>query len=170
MVVEVRREIHASAEMVWGVVSDITRMGEWSAETYRCEWNEGQSPGLGATFTGYNRYGEVEWSNQATICEWVPGERLAWEVRVTGRAAERFGSGPLTRWGFAIEGGGSGGDTGDDTVVLVQTAEDMRPDDLKAYGAKLLPEIADRVKRNTETMEATLAAIAEECGRSTGAE
>ncbi|MDG2112640.1 MAG: SRPBCC family protein, partial [Actinomycetota bacterium] len=52
-----RRDVAASPEAVWAVVSDITRIGEWSTETYLCEWDEGQQPGLGATFTGHNRYG-----------------------------------------------------------------------------------------------------------------
>jgi len=71
--------------------------------------------------------------------------------------AERFGTDPVTRWGFVIE------PTDDGTTRLVQVTDDMRSDDLKALGAKYLPEIADRVQRNYETMEATLAAIAREC-------
>ncbi|MFT7647520.1 MAG: hypothetical protein ACI8Y4_002269 [Candidatus Poriferisodalaceae bacterium] len=39
----------------------------------------------------------------------------------------------------------------------------MRPDGLESLGAKFLPEIPDRLKRNYETMEATLAAIARVC-------
>jgi len=150
------REIGASPEMVWAVVSDITRMGEWSTETYLCEWDDGQQPGLGATFTGYNRHGDVEWSNQATIVEWSPNEKLTWDVRLTGPLAERFGTDPVTRWGFNIESRNGG-------VSLVQITEDMRGEDLKAMGRRALPDIADRVKRNYETMEATLAAIAREC-------
>ncbi len=153
---QVSREIAASPETVWSVVSDITRMGDWSTETFRCEWDEGQEPGLGATFSGHNRYGDVEWSNQATITEWAPSERLTWEIYLEGRMAEKFGTGPMTRWGFVIEPSGEG-------TRLVQVTEDMRPDALKELGAKFLPEIADRVKRNYETMEATLSAIAGAC-------
>jgi uncharacterized protein YndB with AHSA1/START domain len=150
------RDVAASPEAVWAVVSDITRIGEWSTETYLCEWDEGQQPGLGATFTGHNRYGEAEWSNQGVITEWTPNERLTWDVHLTGPAAERFGSGPMTTWGFVIEPTDAG-------TRLQQVTEDMRPDDLKALGAKFLPEIADRVKRNYETMDATLTAIAAVC-------
>lgn len=152
----VSRDIAASPEAVWEVVSDITRIGDWSTETYKCEWDEGQEPGVGATFMGYNRYGEAEWSNRARITEWVPNERLTWGVHLTERLAEMFGTDAVTSWGFEIEPTDSGS-------RLTQVAEDMRPDGLKKLGEKFIPEIADRVKRNEETMEATLAAIAQAC-------
>ena len=153
---QVSREISATPEEVWATVSDITRIGEWSTETFKCEWDEGQVPGLGATFAGHNRYGETEWVNQARIIEWVPNERIFWDVHLIGKTAEMFGSDAVTRWGFVIEPTGEG-------CRLVQVTEDMRPEGLKALGAKVLPEIADRVKRNYETMEATLTAIASVC-------
>ena len=152
----VSRDIAASPEAVWELVSDITRIGDWSPECYRCEWDAGQVPGLGATFTGYNRFGDTEWSNRSTIVEWVPLERVAWEVRLTGRAAEKFGSNAATRWGFTIERIVTG-------ARLSQVTDDMRSEELKAVGAKFLPEIPDRAQRNLETMEATLAAIAADC-------
>ena len=151
----VSRDISASPQQVWELVSDITRIGDWSTETYKCEWDEGQAPGIGATFTGHNRYGDVEWSNQGRIVEWVPDQQVTWDVHLTGPAADRFGSDAVTRWGFAIEATDGGS-------RLTEIAEDMRSDDLKRVGERFLPDIADRDKRNVETMEATLAAIASE--------
>ena len=156
MAQQLSREIKASPEVVWRTVSDITRIGDWSTETFKCEWDEGQAPEVGATFTGHNRYGEAEWVNQAKIVEWVPNERITWDVHLIGRLAEKFGTDAVTRWGFVIE-------PTDDGCRLVQVTEDMRPDDLKALGVKFLPDIADRVQRNYDTMEATLAAIAAAC-------
>lgn len=156
MTQKVSRDIAASPEAVWDVVSDITRIGDWSPECYRCEWDAGQVPGSGATFTGHNRFGDKEWSNQSTIVEWVRPERVTWEVRLTGRTAELFGGGVATRWGFTIEAIETG-------ARLTQVTEDLRSEELKAAGAKFLPEIADRSQRNLETMEATLAAIAADC-------
>lgn len=94
---QLSREIAANPEAVWEVVSDITHIGEWSTETIRCEWDEGQEPGLDATFMGYYRYDKVEWFNQAVITEWVPDERLTWDVRLLGPMADRFGTDPVTR-------------------------------------------------------------------------
>ena len=41
--------IHAPAERVWAMVSDVTRMGEWSPEAVRAEWLDGANgPSVGA--------------------------------------------------------------------------------------------------------------------------
>lgn len=153
---QLSRDIAASPSAVWEMVSDITRIGEWSTETFKCEWDEGQEPGVGATFTGYNHYGDVEWVNQAKITEWVPNERITWGVHLTGPLADKFGTDAVTRWGFVIE-------PTDEGCRLLQVTEDMRPDGLKTLGAKFLPEIADREQRNYDTMNATLDAIAAAC-------
>ena len=99
----VSREIDTPPDVVWSVVSDITRIGEWSPECHSCSWDPGQQPGPGATFTGHNRHGDKEWSNQSTIVGWEPAERIAWEVRLVGRARELLGDNPFSRWGFELE-------------------------------------------------------------------
>jgi hypothetical protein len=38
---EARIEIDAAPLTVYELVSEITRMGEWSPECYRCEWLDG---------------------------------------------------------------------------------------------------------------------------------
>ena len=152
----ITREIAATPDAVWAVVSDITRIGEWSPECYRCEWDADQEPGIGATFTGYNHVGEKEWSNQCTIVDWTAPQQVSWEVRLTGRTREIFGGDAVTRWGFKIEATSGGS-------LLTQTADDMRPEKLKAAGDAFLTEIPDRSIRNIETMQATVAAIAAAC-------
>jgi hypothetical protein len=48
-------QINASPERVYALVADLTRMGEWSPECQRVEWDErATGPAEGATFTGYN--------------------------------------------------------------------------------------------------------------------
>jgi hypothetical protein len=38
--------------------ADITRMGKWSPERYRCKWHDGAPASrVGARFCGYNRLG-----------------------------------------------------------------------------------------------------------------
>ena len=52
--VSVTREIAAPAETVWAMVSDVTRMGEWSEECHTCEWHEEfDGPAVGAVFDGH---------------------------------------------------------------------------------------------------------------------
>ena len=60
--------IEAPPDVVYDLVSDVTRMGEWSPECYRCEWQDGATgPAVGARFKGWNRKGLVRWSNRPTV-------------------------------------------------------------------------------------------------------
>ena len=57
---EARIEIEAAPLTVYELVSDITRMGEWSPECYRCEWLDGATTAApGARFRGHNRLGKI---------------------------------------------------------------------------------------------------------------
>ena len=57
-------EIAASPESVYDLIADITRMGEWSPECYRCEWaGELHEPVVGARFQGHNRMGLIKWDD-----------------------------------------------------------------------------------------------------------
>ena len=50
--------INADPERIYGLISDLPRMGEWSPECERVEWTGGSSTAaVGARFTGYNRGG-----------------------------------------------------------------------------------------------------------------
>ena len=62
---------------VWELVSDITRMGEYSPEVFEAEWLDGATgPALGATYRGHvkrNEVGPTYWTTcKVTACE--PGE------------------------------------------------------------------------------------------------
>ena len=41
-------------DTLYNMVSDVTRMGEWSPICRACWWDEGQGPRAGAWFTGRN--------------------------------------------------------------------------------------------------------------------
>lgn len=70
--VTVSRRIAASPDLVWSLVSDVTRMGEWSPETERGVWLKGATgPTVGARFKGENQLGKKSW---ATVCEVVDAE------------------------------------------------------------------------------------------------
>ena len=57
--VSVTREIGAPAGQVWAMVSDLTRMGEWSPENEGGEWLRGAAGAQpGASFRGTNRNGK----------------------------------------------------------------------------------------------------------------
>lgn len=48
--------------------TDITRMGEWSPECYRCEWLDGATEATpGARFRGYNRIRGYRWQRTVIV-------------------------------------------------------------------------------------------------------
>jgi hypothetical protein len=71
--------IEAAPEDIYDLLSDITRMGDWSPECYRCEWIDGsRAAEPGARFRGYNRSGWIRWSNVSEITTAERGRELAW--------------------------------------------------------------------------------------------
>jgi hypothetical protein len=70
--------IIAPPELVYGLITDITRMGEWSPECYRCMWLDGASAALaGARFLGYNKLGRYRWQTTAVITSAEEGRSFA---------------------------------------------------------------------------------------------
>lgn len=77
--------VDASPEVVYDIVSDVTRMGEWSPQTYRCEWVRGASrPVVGARFQARNRRGWLRWSNQPEVIFAEPGRQFAFKRQAMG--------------------------------------------------------------------------------------
>ena len=64
--VAVVREVSASPEKVWSLVTDLPRMGEWAPENLGGEWLDGATcAAVGAKFRGNNKNGDKSW--QATL-------------------------------------------------------------------------------------------------------
>jgi len=73
----------ASPQVVWDLLSDVTRIGELSPETFEGEWLAGASaPAVGAKFRGHvrrNGRGPTYWTIcRVTHCE--PGAVFAFDV------------------------------------------------------------------------------------------
>ena len=93
--------VEASPDQVYHVLSDVTRMGEWSPECYRCEWLDGATgPASGARFKGYNRRGWTRWSTTCTVTDAEPGKAFGFEPRLPFFFHRR---GAQTRWRYEIE-------------------------------------------------------------------
>ncbi|MGF1597943.1 MAG: SRPBCC family protein [Acidimicrobiales bacterium] len=60
-------EIAARPEAVYDLVSDLTRMGEWSPEATGGEWRDGGRGQVGDWFIGHNKAGDREWSREAQV-------------------------------------------------------------------------------------------------------
>ena len=97
----------ASPEAVWALVSDVTRIGEFSPETFEARWRRGSTgPELGARFKGHvkrNGVGPTYWSPcRVTAC--VPNQAFEFVVESDGTPID----GPVNRWGYRLEPDGAG--------------------------------------------------------------
>jgi uncharacterized protein YndB with AHSA1/START domain len=72
-------DITAPAERIYQLVSDITRMGEWSPECVRCSWTKGANgPVVGARFKAKNKGARgPAWFNTPTVTVAEPGREFA---------------------------------------------------------------------------------------------
>lgn len=71
-------EIAAPPQVVYGLITDITRMGEWSPECYHCAWlNDADTAVPGARFCGYNKLGSHRWQTTAVITSAEDGRLFA---------------------------------------------------------------------------------------------
>jgi uncharacterized protein YndB with AHSA1/START domain len=96
-------DIAASPELVFDLIADVTRMGEWSPECYRCEWLGGASAAVkGARFRGYNRSGPYRWERTAEINTAERGREFAFTT-VNDRTGRHE-----TRWQYTMEPAPSG--------------------------------------------------------------
>ncbi len=94
-------EIAAPAEAVWGVVSDLPRMGELSPENAGGKWVKGATgPAEGAIFSGTNRNGFRRWKTTATVVACEPGK--VFEIAIT------LGPMAIANWRYEFEGAGGG--------------------------------------------------------------
>lgn len=91
LAVRVSRTVPASPDRVHALISDITRMGEWSPETYAARWRE-----PGHRFTGSNRIGPLyRWRMTATVTETVPGRVFAFTTAWPSSSSWRYDLEPV---------------------------------------------------------------------------
>ena len=143
--VAVSREIAASPDRLWAMVSDVTRMGEWSPETEAGTWLAGATgPAPGAEFEGANRNGEKHWTTKATVIAAEKGRRFAFRVDV----------GPIkvSEWDYTFDPTAAG-------CTVTERWTDKRNRLAKAAGGRL-SGVDDRVAHNRRSMEETLTRLA----------
>ncbi|MFL6157671.1 MAG: SRPBCC family protein [Marmoricola sp.] len=71
-------DVPAPPEAVWAVLTDVSRVGEWSHEARTARWTRGDPGAVGSVFRGRNRSGPVRWSRPCTVRESVPYSRFVW--------------------------------------------------------------------------------------------
>ncbi len=73
--------VDAPIEEVWSLVSDVTRVGEWSGECRGCAWEHGADTAVaGARFRGQNRRGGFRWTRLNEVTHAGPPHRLGWRT------------------------------------------------------------------------------------------
>lgn len=103
---EVSIVVDAPPDRVWDLVSDVTRMGEWSPVCYRCEWTSG-APGKGSRFRGYNKQGLARWWTECEVTEYEPPKVFEFRT-VDGLLSVGYRGREMTRWRYELEPDGAG--------------------------------------------------------------
>jgi hypothetical protein len=94
--VSVSRDIAAPPERIFSMVSELSRMGEWSPENIGGKWLGGATgPAVGAKFKGTNRSGRHRWSTLVRVTKCDPGRAFEFEVSSMGLK--------VACWGYEIE-------------------------------------------------------------------
>ena len=130
---------------LYDMISDVTRMGEWSPVCKACWWDDGAGPAVGAWFTGRNELaGRDPWETRSKVVAASPGEEFAFMV-----------GGTLARWGYTftqVEGG-----------TRVTESWEMRPAGIERFEERYGPDAAAQVHNRFEAartgIPVTLAAL-----------
>ena len=132
------------AEFVYDMVSDVTRMGEWSPVCKACWWDEGDGPNVGAWFTGRNETPERTWETRSQVVAAERGREFAFVV-----------GGTRVRWGYTFAPFTEGTEVTESWGFL--------PDGIamfeERFGDEAPTQIANRTEAARQGIPVTLAAI-----------
>jgi uncharacterized protein YndB with AHSA1/START domain len=141
---EATTTIAADPVKVYGLVTDLPRMGEWSPENTGGRWIGGATgPAVGARFRGHNKRGVLRWRTTVEVTDATPGKRFAFDVA--------YGPVAISHWAYSFEPDGSG-------CRVTETWDERRPAWMKLAGVPMMA-IVDRSKHNRRGMQTTLAAL-----------
>lgn len=83
--------VAVSPDTLYNLVSDVTRVGEWSPERRESWWDEGSGPKVGDWFYRHNRSGDKTWETRSQIVAALRGKEVSWQL-----------SGSYVRWGYSF--------------------------------------------------------------------
>lgn len=96
--------MNATPAHVYEMIADLPRMGEWSPECERVEWEAGTtSAAEGARFVGHNRAGPkqlIRWSRHGRVLTADPGREFTFVTEEGGHES--------TQWRYRLEPAGGG--------------------------------------------------------------
>lgn len=143
---EVSVEVAAGPTTLYEMVSDVTRMGEWSPENVGCAWvGDAAGPAVGARFKGRNQRGWRRWSTLNEVIEDDPGRAFAFRTSSFGLKVAQW------RYGFD-------GDDATGRCTVTESWTDQRGAIISLAG-RLATGVGDRAAHNREGMQQTLAAL-----------
>jgi uncharacterized protein YndB with AHSA1/START domain len=156
---EVSIDVAAPPEVVFDLVSDVTRIGEWSPECHGADWQDDRR-GVGARFEGHNRSGRNRWSRVCEVVAHEPAREFAYRT-VPGF---RFGpSADSSVWRFSIA----------PTTTGSQVTQSLEP--VKAPQAWFRPfirrfmahhlDMRDQMRTTLTALKATAEALPADSGR-----
>jgi hypothetical protein len=136
--------IAGDPEALYDMVSDVTRMGEWSPVCTGCWWDEGDGPRAGAWFTGRNELPDRVWETRSRVVAADRPREFAFMVR-----------GTWVRWGYtftAVDGG-----------TRVTESWEFLPDGIagfrERYGDDAPHQVEARIEAARRGIPVTLAAL-----------
>jgi hypothetical protein len=148
---EARVHVDRTPDELYDMVADVTRMGEWSPETIRCQWLGGVTgPTVGARFKGTNKRGFIRWSTKPEVVVAERGREFAFVTKSIG---------PSTKWTYRFEAEPGGGtdvtesfETLDDDPAMLTFLERrlMHIDDRKSDLQTGMQQTLERIKAVAE--------------------
>ncbi len=129
---------------VYDMISDVTRMGEWSPVCVECWWDEGDGPREGSWFTGRNVTPERTWETRSVVTAARRGEEFTFVV-----------GGVRTRWSYTLEPIAGGSRLTESWEFLPGGAESFRD----RFGDDADAQLEVRREAARTGIPATLAAI-----------
>lgn len=139
--------IAAPPEVVWSIISDVERTGEWSPECVRCSWLDGADrPVVGARYRGVSRNGWRRWSTTSTVTTVEPCAELEWDVTFLRR--------PVARWSYRLA-------TVTEGVTRLEEGVEDRREPWLLLVSPIVTGSSDRASRNDSTIRTSLTRIKE---------
>ncbi len=137
----VQADVQSTPAQVWQVLTDVTRIGEWSHECRTAQWLGGaDQAAVGARFRGTNKARFARWSRPCTISVLDSARRFTY--RTNGGLM-----GDATEWTFTLEPTDRG-------CRITQSCEIISlPRAAEWAISKMLPEHVDRTQALREDLE-----------------
>ena len=132
--------VEASPDELYALVSDVTRMGDWSPECVKAEWvGDATGAAVGAKFKGHNKIGRfLRWSTTPEVIVAEPGREFAFRTKET-----------IWRYRFAPAAAGT------DVTESFETVSYGRAMQLIAPEKKRQPQMVEGMHETLRRLKAT---------------